>query len=573
METIIRNLLRIGLVSIYPIVLMLLFAIILHKKRYQQALKNKWKQLLINTIIITIISTTVIMLFFYFEDMIYSYDYSGHWVRFLELRELFFESPKDILSLVYNSMNYNDYSYLPALFMLPFSIFGVGYGYFCLSIFIYFLLPFVVFSQIIYYGNFDKFDYLPAFIYIAFYPLYYGIFFNEVDCVGLIFILFTIIILFTQSIDEIDIFDIIGVNLSVFTLLFLRRYYLYYVFSMYLVFLIKTILQIKHSNTNYRIIILKTIATGFIALLVILVLFMPYVVGVLSNNFSEAYAVYDRDNKISALINYFSILTLCVSIFGIYKAYNRKTLSFVLQIVATIIITCLLFWRVQAFEYHHYNLISVQFLILFTYGIYNLSKDKQYISFAFIFLLTFQTTNIFLNFVPKSFPILTTQRKQPEIFWGLEKFKDLNTYLSELTAGDGISVYLASGSSIFNDDLLRNANLPDLSKRPSIDSAIFDLRDGFPKDLEHIRYVLTIDPIQYINKDYQHMYDVISNAIWNKPTISDIYTLIYTDKISGLTINIYEKTGDYTPEIKQYFYDEMIIHYPDKIEEFKYILE
>ena len=222
METIIRNFIRFGLISIYPIVLLLIFTNILHKKKYLNALKKKWKNITINTIIISIISIMTIIIFFHFENMIYSYDYSGHWVRFLELRQLFFESPKDILGIVYNSMNHNDYSYLPALFMLPFSIFGTGYGYFCLSIFICFLIPFVLMGHIIYYGNFDKYNYLPVFIYLAFYPLYYGIFFNEVDCSGLLFVLFTIIILFTQNIDEIDVLDIIGINLSVFILLFLR---------------------------------------------------------------------------------------------------------------------------------------------------------------------------------------------------------------------------------------------------------------------------------------------------------------------------------------------------------------
>ena len=168
METIIRNFIRFGLISIYPIVLLLIFTNILHKKKYLNALKKKWKNITINTIIISIISIMTIIIFFHFENMIYSYDYSGHWVRFLELRQLFFESPKDILGIVYNSMNHNDYSYLPALFMLPFSIFGTGYGYFCLSIFICFLIPFVLMGHIIYYGNFDKYNYLLLFLLIMY---------------------------------------------------------------------------------------------------------------------------------------------------------------------------------------------------------------------------------------------------------------------------------------------------------------------------------------------------------------------------------------------------------------------
>ena len=38
------------------------------------------------------------------------------------------------------------------------------------------------------------------------------------------------------------------------------------------------------------------------------------------------------------------------------------------------------------------------------------------------------------------------------------------------------------------------------------------------------------------------------------------------------TITIYEKVGEYTPTMKEYFYNQMLNYYPDKADYFAYIL-
>ena len=155
----------------------------------------------------------------------------------------------------------------------------------------------------------------------------------------------------------------------------------------------------------------------------------------------------------------------------------------------------------------------------------------------------------------------------------IDKIRELSTTLYYLTEGEGISAYMASGSLDFNDDILRNAALPDLSQVPQIDSAVLDLRDGFPKDLQFIKYIITIDPIQYFNKPYQHIYDIISNALWSEPIIQEIYQKVYTTEIDDMKIEIFERTGEFSPAVKEYFYNEIIKIYPDKGKDFAYILD
>lgn len=570
MDTIIKNILHIFAVSFYPILVISLFIIILNRKEYYNALKKNIKYILINTTLISFISIIVLFVFFKYENMIYSYDYAGHWVRALEMRDLFFSNPFDIFPRLYQSMNYSDYSYLPSIILLPITIINTSYGFFCVGNFIMFILPTVILLEILYYYKFDKYKLLPSAIYVIYYPLYFGLFFGEVDCSGLIFIVYSLIILFFKPMNELKTLEMISVNLSTFMLLFLRRYYLFYIAAMYILFLIKTLVY-YHNHKNIRI-LLNALLSGIFALIVILIFFTPYVQNVLGNNFSEAYEVYDRNNKIPALLNYFGYIGITVVLYSLFINIKEKKYD-VLYFLVMVISICLLFWRTQAFEYHHYNLITIPMLLIFTSGIYSLICNYKYLGKIIIILLAVQSSNIFLNFTSKDFIIFTSLRKQPEVFWGIDEFKDLSSYLSSLTEGEGQTIFMATGSSIFNYDLIQNANLPDISNKPKFEAKTFDIRDGLPRDLEYIRYIIISDPIQYINSDYQHMFDVVTNAILNEPLVSDIYTRINEYTISGIHVMIYEKTGEFTPAIKEYFYNQMINYYPGKYELFSYILD
>ena len=150
--------------------------------------------------------------------------------------------------------------------------------------------------------------------------------------------------------------------------------------------------------------------------------------------------------------------------------------------------------------------------------------------------------------------------------------EDFTYYLKSIMPEEWQSAYLSSGSSLLNDDMIRNSILPD-TDAPQIDSAVLDLRDGFPKDLQYINYVITIDPIQYSDKDYQHIYEIITEAITRDTIVSKIYKPVNTVTINGLTLTVYERIDDFNKEIKEYFYQKMISYYPDKEEFFKYIME
>ena len=557
-----RNLLRLVLCLVYPLIIIFSFYLIYRK--YKETIKKDYKAILLNTTIISIVIILGLKIFFHFEDTIYAYDYAGHYIRALTLKKYFYESPKDILNLIYNSMNNADYSYLPALFNLPFVLINESYSFFTISTYLIYLLPTLIILQILYFNYLKGNKYLPIFLILAFFPLYLTLFYGKVDCSGLLFIVLAYSLIILQDFKDIDYLDAVSVNLFSFLAIFLRRWYLYSVVCLYLAFLIKWLFHKDKKPKD----LLKLLSSGIILLMVCLIFFNTFINRVLTNNFEEAYAFYNHPGKVLAFINNISPIICLISIYGGYILF-KKHKDLLLINFLSIIIPCLMIWKLQSFEYHHYYIFLLNILMLYVIGILNIKK----ISYPTLLILLIQVGLIFSEC--PSIIIFTDIRKNPEVLYTKNDLIEISEYIKSIEPDDNTTAFLAAGSyGIISDDLLRNALLPDLDG-PNIDSAVFDIRDGFPKDYQYIKYIITVDPIIYTDKDYQHMFDVITNAIKSNELISSIYTPIYEKKIDEdkYTVTIYERTGEYTIEMKQYFYDEMIKIYPDKTEYFAYILD
>lgn len=575
MNWLLTNFYRLICVSFYPVVLLVSFFLLNRKKRYHYIFKMRLSEIITNTILFTIIGVAVLFVFFKLENTIYSYDYSGHWIRTLYLKKWFFENPYSLLGNVYDSMNYADYSYLPALMMLGISLVSSGYGWFCISIFVSFVVPLFVLLQVYYYSLFSDRPRLVLFAGLVFFPLWFVLFNGEVDVGVPMFFMMMYLLTFHQSFNEIDWVDNLSVNIFAFLLIFFRRYSLYVLVVFYANYVLKYIFEIHFvRNKNHLRNFSFMICSGLLMLIVILLFFRPYFLMVINNRFSEVYAAYDHTGKLSAAIGFFSLPILATSAFGIYCFYKERDFETIVVSLIQFVVPLILIWQIQIQEQHHYSMVVLPLFFLFIKGVYGILehfRQAEKLATSIVAIVLVINTLIIFSDTP-AIKCINTARRQPKTY-GVEDIRQLSLKLFELTDGDGISAYLASGSSFINDDLLRNANLPDLETIPTIDSAILDLRDGFPKDLQHIRYIVTFDPIQYYNKPYQHIYDIISNALWNEPIVRNIYTEVYSQYIDDVHVVIYEKTGDFSPVVKEYFYNEILRYYPDKADEFSYILD
>lgn len=541
--------------AIYPLILMSIFYKFYQIDELKKIIKNKYKIILINTLIFILFTTVLVFIYFKFEDKIYQRDYSGYWVKSLEFKQILNTNPLDIFNKLYNSMLHYDYTYLPNLYLVFLMNFFSSFKSFVLSIALTFIAPLTVIIQLIYF-TFNKKDnfyhnHLIIVIMIIFYPLYFNILNGNVDVVGLIFIASLFLISFY---DQEGLF----INFLVFNLIFLRRWYLFYVVAYYIYLFIKTIINI---NKNSLIKFLKT----FIPLTIVLIIFFnPYLIRLFTNNFKEAYEFYNQPNKLMNLINFYSPIISIITIISIYYLKNKKNL--ILFFVVTTIIPYILIARIQSLGFHHYHLMNLNILIILIIFFLNIKK----ISYILLVILSVQSLLIYQEI---KIPLFTQIKKIPEIMEYKKDIQNLTNYLETISSEEWQSSYIASGDYNFNDDLIRNANLPVLTNRVKIESNVLDLRDGFPKDLKHINYVLITKPTLYLNQKYQKTYDIITNAILNEKLFSDTYQKIKEFKINGVDVLIYERVKDLSYEQKLYFYNEMIKHYPNHQDYFKYILD
>lgn len=573
METILRNVFRLFLIGLYPTVLIICAFFLLRKNNIKESVKSNWKIILFNTIITVVVGAIFIFVFFSIEDNIYSYDYAGHWIRALRLRELFFENPYGILSNVYNSMNYNEYNNLAALFNLGFVIFNTSYGFFVLSTFLGFLVPIIVLVNVFYFLYAKRYPYLSIAISIVFYPLYLSVIYGEIDVIGVLFVAIACYLIVFQKYDQIDMADNLFMNFLGFLMIFLRRWYLFVLVAIYFVYFVRYIVKYKNNlfTKDSLVGFLRILSSGIALLFIILVFFMPFFKMVVGNNFSEAYSFYNRGGKLISLINFYSPIVIVVSFYGLYVLVRNKHFSIAVNLVLLTVIPLFLFWRIQSLEYHHYYMITMNVLILFTVGIYSLLNISKYMLLIIVVLLI-QLPVIFCPKLDNNIPVFTGLRKYPVVLEYKQEVIDFTYYLKSILTEEWQSAYLASGSSLLNDDMIRNSILPD-TDAPQIDTAVLDLRDGFPRDLKYIQFVITIDPIQYSDPNYQHIYDIITNAIEGDTIVSPIYKPIYVTNINGLEVTVHELVGEFNDDVKKYFYEEMIKVYPEKKDYFKYILE
>ena len=185
-------------------------------------------------------------------------------------------------------------------------------------------------------------------------------------------------------------------------------------------------------------------------------------------------------------------------------------------------------------------------------------------------LLLFQSLFIF---IPTRVPGFTTAKRLANPNPYREELHDVADYLCGISKDEGIYTYVATGNNEFCDDAIRNVLLPNVDF-PNMVSYIFDIRDGFPRDFGNIKYFVLSDPILYMDENYQHMYKIISDAIMHDEIISSNFEKVNEfDLKYNVKVYVYEQVGEYTNEMKEYFFNKMLEYYPDKADYFSYILQ
>lgn len=555
----------------YPVFLILVHVYLYFKlENYKNAIRINRKFLVKSMIGIIILLNFLVLLFFVFENTIYFWDYSGFWTRTIDYINIIDNNGVKVsLQTLLQSMNYDEHSYLLCLFLsFPMKLLNFDFLTFILSILNLFVIPVILNTYLLMCILFEKANiyfnrYAIMIGIVCFVPLYFTMLYGYADVAGLLFIAFILITFFSCKIENFNLLDILFVVGNLLILIFLRRWYLFWVISFFIataVFAVKTLnkeLIIKSLTRLFFI--------GLILLFMFLTIFKPYLAMLLGNNLNKAYSAY-RNDIFYDLVNYFKFYGLFFIALCILSIKNKKNVSdiqFLLLLSVTVII---IFYSIQSMDQHHLHLLNYQFLILSLIGI-QILLELKYKNVVLVLLA--------LNFIHAFNPIdlkyihsfnnifFTNVSRTPTKLIIKDDLIDLALTINNL-AVDEQYAYFSASSKQYNADILRNCQLP--YKRNAVPNLVntsdVDLRDGFPQNFFKINYVITANPTQYhLDKEDQYINYLINDAIQNVDIVSENYRLIEIKTIGEVEIKIYERIKDYSIEAKDYFVNKIAEKY------------
>ena len=238
------------------------------------------------------------------------------------------------------------------------------------------------------------------------------------------------------------------------------------------------------------------------------------------------------------------------------------------HIIFNILILCLtpmiIFTSIQSLEIHHYYIVTLPIFFIWSYSMHKIIDRNKILSKIVICLSVLQLIYIFLpNNIELQF--MSNIKKPPVNLVNKDRLMEISNDIEKIV-GD-YYIYVASGGKGFNEDYLKNAELPTPTKVNYI-YATLDARDVFPNYIQGINYILLTDPIQYYDDpDHQHLYTIINKAITEEDLFKDIYSPVYTNSLyynGKIHVTLYQKVEPLTNEHLEWFYQEYIKIYPEK---------
>lgn len=558
------------LLLVYPAVLVLSF-IYLYKRidDYRDIVNKNVKTLLVFVFAVFVIGNLAIILYFSIEDCIYFWDYSGFWTKTIDyLSFIKLTGLRNSLNELYVSMNNYEHSYLLCLFLsLPMRIFGETFSVFVMSVFNMFVIPIAINLYIIIKRLIPNTKNIIIYLTIGlFLPLYSVLFKGYADVAGLFFITSLIIsVTFIKS-DNLGFVDILFIAVNCFILIFLRRWYLFWIIAFFAVF---GFIAIVIEKSLKKILIL--FCSGLLLLSVVSLFFRPYLFRLLTNNMSVAYSAYKIDgviNEIISYIHFYGLFSIVLCIIGVaLSIYNKNKQMICFGMLMLVIIV--MFSFIQSFDEHHFHLINISVLIYIAYAISLFDKKIQLIVIILMlinFVHPFLKNNLIHSFLNI---IFTNTDRQPVVLTYKNDLEDFVDYISSICS-DNEYIYFASSSLEFNADVLRNIKLPYVRNAvPNmINTSDVDLRDGFPKNFKYITYVITVNPTQYHMRDINDQYInyLINDAVQNVESISKYYKEIHKTNIDGKEFKIYKRINDLDNDAIEYFRTKITERYPNNPE-------
>ena len=544
-----------------------------------------------------------IVLIFYWsgqDHCIYYWDFAGYWsssinqMHYMESHTLF-----ECLGSVYRSINTVPYnSFLSCVVALPLHVLGVSHRKFVLINCILFYLPTIAIVGLTTVKTAIKSaatrsDYYLLFITGCISALlvpscYYPTLRGYIDIAFLLPSATAMYLLTGYDYSRKSYSKDISLSLLFVLIWICRRYAVYLIVGLVASLIVRAAKYLFSNSKNlYKVkdVVRHLITIGGISLGILTVLFRPFLLTALINDYSESYSAYNAatDVKIHSILSsygavlFFICIITCVLCI-ILKLHRVEIVS--LLIIG--IVELMLFWQTQDMDIHHRMLLYLPTTLIINmsaiiYCYYIKRRRKHYALTAFwgicAGLLVINFSNAFITrYLPNGAGNFFASAYQPIVRNDIHNLESLTEQLKDLTKESEKGIYVAAAADILNVDIIRKFRMPDsdVAVNNLLGTSDIDLRDGFPIALSNADYIVCTDPTQTHLDAGQEIVRYINQLVQNPEScIGRHYKEVFQITLDRETIaKIYQRESNLTPNDLRIIADYFSDIYPDKEELF-----
>lgn len=573
--------------SIYFIIIFCLLALLCFDKNVRYILKKNWKLMLF--FIMVNICLLNLLLYFHLrqESFIPSWDFGGFYRKTLEFSDKLDRSIVEAWDNLIYSINYTEYNYLAESFLyLPMKIIGNTFLRYVICMLNTFLIPANVLIFLWYLLFKDNkntdwiFDVFVCLIITLFGPNIYSMIQGYIGSAGLFFIVYIMMLVYLKKLEKNNVAYGILIGILLLLLLLIRRWYAYFAVSFFIVIPIAYLFDQERRKFIFSVLINLFVA-GIVALGTLVIFIKPLFTTIITYNYSEAYSVMKAvgiGEIVFSFIETYGLFFVILLIIGcILSCYKNEDKYFTISSLGITILAIGLFNRVQRLGSHHYYIVNILCIFLIIYGIYYLFYKIKYKNVCICLLSLLIMVNITKTYILE--PAATNSFYETTNFLvgeplpmvrkteGNEKIRSLVARLNDM-AGEYDYFYAIASSSLFNEDMLRNASLPDDLEglHNLVPTSVYDLRDYIPKDFFYYQYIIVSEPlILQFDESLQRVIQVLGNFMLTDPRVDQYYHLIEDVEITnGIHIKVFKRIDNVPNSIRSEISDIFRSYYPDE---------
>ena len=473
----------------------------------------------------------VAVLYFYWalgrRDFVYAWDYANYLVKQYSAEAAFALGPAEGFRYIFGSFAEDYTNFIPLFTEFPFCLTArTGDSYAFSQVFsvlptLMVLLAGVVLKvgQMLHVKH--RFYYfLIGFSWLLTFPfLRMSAMLSQPDWFGLIFAFAILVLTLDYRFEKLEPGRFALIFLATAAVILTRRWYLYFVvgyyFSYVLLFLCSSVRAAKQGEKALALRRVRNLVVfGLCSLAAMVALLWPMISKILAYDYSDRYSYYNVGGMSTELYYHalrIGLLNFVLIVLGLVYAVRRKAWALPALGACELVVSLVLFTRVQNSGSHQMLLFVPAYFLLFLVGAAALAEGIErhkivklgYWAFTLVFAVSVRCSPLTVvalpDFIIDKFPLKSTEEfvRLDGLTYDRKDLAQIQSVTEWLAAhlGDGETAYMIPDDMLYNPGHLRNCLLPEQpldGKLP--DSFSVPGTHNFPMSFFEAKYVITIEP-------------------------------------------------------------------------------